>query len=249
MIKRLTFSAILSLTASLATAQGLEDMTDSERSAFREEVRAYLLENPEVLQEAITVLQQRQDNAQVENDIAMVQANAEALFNDGHSFVGGNPEGDITVIEFMDYRCGFCKRAFPEVKELIGSDANIRYVVKEFPILGEESVLAAQFAIATQLTQGDETYELVHNTLMEFQGSITETSLQRLGETLEIDTDAIFAEMDSDEVTQIITENRALAQKMQITGTPTFVFEDQMVRGYVPLAQMQSLVDSARADL
>jgi len=247
----MTFRLALPLTLALvspAAALELDQMTDEERALFRSEIRSYLLENPEVLQEAIAVLQQRDQAQQARNDVALAQANAEALSNDGHSFVGGNPDGDVTVVEFVDYRCGFCKRAFPEVAELINNDPNIRYVVKEFPILGEQSVLASRFAIATQRVAGDAAYKNVHDTLMEFQGDITPQSLSRLGETLGLDTAAINAEMENEAVDSVIAENRALAQKLQISGTPTFVFDDQMVRGYVELAQMQALVEELRAD-
>lgn len=233
--------------ASPAAALELDSMSAEERALFRAEVRAYLLENPEILQEAIAVLQQREQEAQLIADLALARANADALFNDGFSYVGGNPNGDVTVVEFMDYRCGYCKRAFPEVSDLISNDQNIRYVVKEFPILGEQSVLASRFAIATHLVAGDAAYKDVHDALMTFRGDITEQSLTRLGDTLNLDTGAISAKMDSDEVGAIIAENRALAEKLQISGTPTFVFDDQMVRGYVPLEQMEELVAELRA--
>lgn len=244
---RLALPVLLAL-GTPATALDLDAMTPGERTAFRAEVRAYLLENPEVLQEAISVLQMREQQSQAQQDAALVQANADAIFNDGHSFVGGNPDGDITVVEFMDYRCGYCKRAFPEVEALIAGDGNIRYIVKEFPILGEASVLASRFAIATQIVAGDEVYKDVHNTLMEFNGEITAQSLARVAEALNLDIAAITAEMDSDAVTRIIAENRALAQAMAITGTPTFVFENQLVRGYVDGTQMEQLVAALRAE-
>lgn len=238
---------LLATLASPAAALELNAMSDEERASFRAEVRAYLLENPEVLQEAIEVLQAREQQAQMNNDVALAQANAGALFNDGHSFVGGNPDGDITVVEFLDYRCGYCKRAFPEIEALIEADRNIRLIVKEFPILGEQSVLASRFAIATQLVAGDEAYKNVHDTLMEFRGDISEASLLRIAESLGLDQDAILVEMQSTEVNEIIAKNQALAQTLSISGTPTFVVEDQMVRGYVPQNQMEEIIAQLRS--
>lgn len=240
------FLPVLILAAQPTLGLELDAMTDEERTIFREEVRSYLLENPEVLQEAIAILRQREQDAQTVADRAMAGANEAALFYDDHSFVGGNPDGDIRIVEFLDYRCGFCKRAHPEVVALIEGDPNIRYVIKELPILGEQSVLASRFAIATQLIAGDDAYKDVHDTLMEFQGDVTTQSLNRLGETLGLDTAAITVAMDSDEVSDIIRQNRALAQRLQISGTPTFVFENQMVRGYVELAEMEQLVEELR---
>jgi protein-disulfide isomerase len=247
MFIRLALPVFLALSTPVAALE-LDNMTDAEREVFRQEVRAYLLENPEVLQEAIAILQTRKQEAQTANDAALARANTDALFDDGHSFVGGNPEGDVTVVEFMDYRCGYCKRAFPEVTELVGADPNIRYVIKELPILGDQSVLASRFAIATQLVAGDAAYEDVHKTLMAFRGDITPASLTRMSDTLGLDGAAITAKIDSSEVTAIIDKNRELAQKMEISGTPTFVFEDQMVRGYVPLSEMEKLVAEAREE-
>jgi protein-disulfide isomerase len=245
----MTLRLALPLIAALATpamALDLDNMSDAERAAFQAQVRAYILENPEILQEAFNVLQAREQQAQVANDVTLARANADALFNDGYSFVGGNPEGDITIVEFMDYRCGFCKRAFPEVAALLTRDTNIRHIIKEFPILGEQSVLASQFAIATKLVAGDDAYHDVHNTLMEYRGDITPQTLGRVSDTLGLDTAAIVARMNDPEVNRIIAENRALAEALQITGTPTFVVEDQMVRGFIPGEQMEALVTSLR---
>ena len=242
-------SAALFLAMILATpALAQETMSDTERSVFRDEVRAYLLENPEVIMEAIGVLQQRDDAAKANNDVTLAQTYAEQLHDDPNSFVGGNPEGDIIIVEFMDYKCGYCKKAYPEVANLLTTDGNIRYIVKEFPILGEQSMLAAQFAIATKIVAGDEAYETVHNTLMEFRGDITPDMLAKLGESLNLDTAAITVEMNGAAVAKVINDNRLLADAMQISGTPTFVVEDQMLRGYVPFDQMVQIVAQIRDD-
>lgn len=236
----------IALTLALATPLAAQDISDAERDAFRAEVRAYLLDNPEVIMEAIGVLEARQQALAAAADVEMARLNADALFNDPTSFVGGNPEGDITIVEFMDYRCGFCKRAYPEVAQLVSGDGNIRYIVKEFPILGEESVLASRFALATRQVAGDAAYKDVHATLMQYQGNITEATLAQLSDSFGLATDAIFAAMTSEDVTNIINANRALAERMQISGTPTFVVDDQMLRGYVPLDQMQQIVAAVR---
>lgn len=240
-------AVLATLAAPLAAPLAAQEMTPDERSAFRAEIRAYLLENPEVLMEAIGVLEDRQAQAARANDVAMVAENAELLFNDAASFVGGNPEGDFTVVEFLDYRCGYCKRAHPEVAELLNRDGNIRYVIKELPILGEESVIASRYALAVQQIAGDEAYYDVHNTLMEFQGNLSESSLGRISTAFGLEHEAVVAAMNGPEVTAIIAQNRVLADRLAITGTPSFVFEDQMLRGYVPLAQMVQIVDELRS--
>jgi protein-disulfide isomerase len=234
--------------ATPAAAFDLAAMTDAERDAFRAEVRAYLMENPEVLMEAIGVLETREREAQAYADQQLAQIHAAAIFNDGHSFVGGNPDGDVTLVEFMDYRCGYCRQAFGEVAQLLQTDGNIRFIVKELPILGEQSLLAARFAIAVQQLHGDATYEEIHNALMGFRADITPDSLTRLAEGFELDPAAILTYMDSPTVNDIIAANRQLADVLRISGTPTFVLEDRMIRGYVPLATMEQLVTAARAD-
>ncbi len=238
--------AFLMLSAP-ALAFDMEAMSDSERTAFRAEIRAYLLDNPEVIMEAVAALEEAQNQAQAQSDIALVQANAADIFDDGYSWVGGNPDGDITLVEFLDYRCGYCRRAHGEVAQLLESDGDIRLIVKELPILGEQSLLASRFAIAAKQVAGDAEYKILNDALMTMNGDVSETSLRRLSDTLGFDSDAIIAAMDSDAVTQEIARTRALAQRLQINGTPTFVMEVQLLRGYLPLDQMLALVADLRA--
>lgn len=242
--------AALALAACLATpaaALDLDAMTDAEREAFRAEVRAYLLDNPEVLMEAIGVLEQRDAMAQAEADRMMARDNREALWNDGHSWVGGNPDGDVTIVEFVDYRCGYCRRAHPEVEALLEQDGNIRLIMKEYPILGESSLLSSQFAIAVQRLHGDDLYKDAHDALISLRADATPETLAQLAEGFGLDPQPIFDEMSSAEVARVIEENQALAQRMEISGTPTFVVGDELLRGYLPLAQMQGVVDEVRA--
>lgn len=245
-MKRFLCGLAMAVLTTIGTSTAAQDMSDEERAAFRAEVRAYLLENPEVLMEAMNVLQAREREAALAADRSLAQLHASSLFDDPTSFVGGNPDGDITVVEFLDYRCGYCKRAHPEVTELISADGNIRFIIKEMPILGEQSVLASRFALATKLSAGDDAYKLVHDTLMEFNGEVTLDAMTRLGNTLGLDTEAIVAAMDSDEVNDILQRNMQLAQALNINGTPTFVVSDQLLRGYVPLPQMQQIVAEIR---
>jgi protein-disulfide isomerase len=242
MFRMLTTAAVLTLSLSLPTLA--QDAASDE--AFGERVRAYLLENPHVIMEAVGVLQQREDAAAAMADQDIIAAQMDALTNDGFSWVGGNPDGDITVVEFMDYRCGYCKKAHPEVESLLSADGNIRFIVKEFPILGEQSILGSQFAIAAHIVAGDDAYKAVHDTLMSYNGEITAESLSRLADSLDLDGAAILAKLDDPEVVRRISENRALGKALDISGTPTFVVQNQMVRGYVPAEQLQKMVDQLR---
>ncbi|MEM6887751.1 MAG: DsbA family protein [Pseudomonadota bacterium] len=247
MLKRL-YAAGTAVTLLLTPAHALDlgAMSDDERALFREEVRAYLMENPQVIMDAVRALEERQAEVQAEEDTQIIAANADAIFDDGFSFVGGNPEGDVTLVEFMDYRCGFCKRAYNEVEQLLENDGNIRFVIKEFPILGEQSVLASRYAIATRIVAGDQAYKALHDALMVYNGEITIAALRRLAETYALDSEAIEARMQDGEVTEELAATRALAQQLRISGTPSFILEDEVLRGFLPADQMQALVDDLR---
>lgn len=242
---RLFLSAmVLALMSHSALAS---EMTDAERNAFRAEVRAYLLENPEVLVEAMTELQARQDAAEIAKDQDLLTTHKEELFNDPNSYVGGNLNGDITIVEFTDYRCTYCRKAFAEIEELIKADGNIRFVVKEYPILGEASVISSRFAVAVLQLHGAQAYKAAHDGLITLRGEPDAATLTRLAETLGLKAADILARMNAPEVDAVIAANADLGQKMGISGTPTFAVGGQMLRGYVPLDQMQQIVAAERA--
>ena len=238
--------AALTFATGPAAAFDISTMSPSEREAFRAEIRAYLLDNPEVILDAIQVLEDRQAQAQASAEKDIIASNATAIFNDGFSWVGGNPDGDITLVEFLDYRCGFCRRATPEVEKLLANDGNIRLVIKEFPILGDQSVVMSRFAIATQQVAGDDAYKQVHDVLITLNGDVSDARLRRIATDLDLDADAILAQMDSPDITDILAQNRALAQALNISGTPTFIVEDEVLRGFLPADQMELVISDKR---
>ncbi|MEM9129651.1 MAG: DsbA family protein [Pseudomonadota bacterium] len=243
---------LLSATAALAltlpaSALDVNSMSDIERDAFQQEVRRYLLENPEIIIEAIGLLEERQAQDQAQADIDLVRANKDALFNDANSWSGGNLDGDITLVEFVDYRCGYCRRAAPELQSFLNTDTNVRIIVKEFPILGDASLISSRFAIATRQLAGDNAYKSVHDALLAMNGDVNSRSLKRLGRSLDLPTDDIIAHMDSHEVTAVIAANHQLAQKLNISGTPTFVIGEQMVRGFIDADQLQQISNDMRS--
>lgn len=246
---RLALALILGLAAAPAFAEeAAPKMTEAERLAFRDEVRAYLLENPEVLVEAMDVLQQREEDAGLKRDADYLAVNADKVFNSPDDWVGGNPNGDVTLVEFMDYRCGYCRQAYAEVAELVKTDGNIRFVVKEFPILGEASMLSAQFAIAVRQLHGDEAYGSVHDTLMSLRGEPNPETLSRVAKDLGLDPKPILDRMKSAAVMAVIQANYAVAQDLEINGTPAFIMKDGVMRGYAPLDVMREFVADARTD-
>ena len=248
MFRPMILAAGLALSGATASALDLSNMTEDEKAAFGAAVREYLLENPELLPEIISVLEERRAAESEASEAAMLVQFEEQIFDDGYSWVGGNPDGDVTVVEFLDYRCGYCKRAHPEVAELIESDGNIRYIVKEFPILGEASVLGSKYAIAVHRVAGDEAYGRVHDTLMRLQGDLNGAALKRVSGELGLDHEAILAEMEAPEIEEIIRENRMLGQALEINGTPSFIFGETFVRGFVELDQMRGIVAAEREE-
>lgn len=245
-MKSVLSALMLSAMALPAAAFDITEMSETERGAFGQAVRAYLMENPEVLVEAITALEQRRLADEAQNDVAMIAANQEAIFNDKHSWVGGNPDGDLTMVEFVDYRCAVCRQVFPDVEAAVASDGNIRFILKEFPILGQESDLASRFAIAVKQLAGDEVYKTAHNELMIMDDRVTAESLSALATKLGVDPEEILNRMHTEDVNVVLRENHQLAERMAVMGTPTFILGDNMLRG-VPRSGIQQVIAEIRA--
>ncbi|SET60181.1 DsbA family protein [Oceanicella actignis] len=233
------------LPAGPAAAQ---EMPPEERALLRAEVRRYLLEHPEVVMEALRTLEQRRREQAAQADGHLVRANADALFNDGYSYVAGNPEGDVTVVEFLDYNCGYCKRAHGEVKKLLETDPNVRLIIKEFPILGPGSTVAAQAALAALEQDGGSRYLAFSDALMRHRGALDEEAVWRIAEEVGLDVRRLRDDAASRRVRERVRANHDLARALRIEGTPTFVVGDQLVRGYVPLEQLRQRIEKARAD-
>ncbi|MFT3975270.1 MAG: DsbA family protein [Amaricoccus sp.] len=215
--------------------------------ALHAEIRSYLLANPEIVMEMVKILDQKQKAAAATDDKSLVAANAPAIFDDGFSWVGGNPDGRLTIVEFLDYQCGYCRKAQPEITALLEKNDNVRLIVKEMPILGPGSDLAARAAVATMVSEGPEAYGRLHQELMSSKGQITDASLDRAFAKAGVDGAKARAAMDDPEVTRRIDATHALAETLGISGTPTFVLADTMVRGYIPLAQIEGMLEQARA--
>lgn len=241
-----SFIAALAVVSATSAPVLADDFAISDRDTFRDEVRAYLLDNPEVLLEAMRVLEERRAQDAALQDSDMLSAYADELFNDPTSWAGGNLDGDVTLVEFVDYRCGYCKRAHPEISELVENDGNIRIVRKEFPILGEDSLKAARYALAVRQVAGDDAYEGVSDALMTMRSAVTDDVLSQMAESFGLDWAEIQTAMDSDEVAAVIAKNHDLGRRMQINGTPAFVMENQMLRGYLPPDAMRQVLAEVR---
>lgn len=237
---RWTMLVLIPLMALTALTARAEDMTEQEVERI---VRDYLLENPEVIVEAINVLRQREQAAEeAAASQKLSELNAELLQSERDP-VGGNPNGSITLVEFFDYNCGYCKRANGTLKALIQANPDLRVVYKEFPILTETSMTAARASLALNALY-PEHYETFHRQLLDRRGSLQQDSeIWEAMAALEVDVDAVKAEAEKDWVKETIARNHQLAQELNITGTPTFVVGDSILRGAYPQENIQEAID------
>ena len=235
--------AALALMAPLAAAAHPEHGGVPDREKMGEAIRDYLLKNPEVVEQALRALRAKRQAEQQRRAEAAIAENGEALRAHPMSPVSGNPQGDVTVVEFFDYRCGYCKRALPAMTALLEEDPNVRVVWKEFPILGPVSEFAARAAMAA-VRQGR--YYPLHLALMK-EPELTERKVLDIAGRTGLDVERLRRDMEDPAIRAYLDETRALARKIGISGTPAFVVGGRFVPGVVDAARMKELVATARA--
>lgn len=213
--------------------------------AFGQRVRAYLLAHPEVIMEAVQLLQERRAAAQAEVVKKEIMARADEIFRDTASPVGGNASGDVTLVEFFDYNCKYCRAVAPTINEVRRAEPGLRLVYKEFPILGPGSEAAARAALAAQ-RQGK--YHELHRELMSVETPLTEEKALRAAAALGLDTERLKRDMADPALAETIARNQALAAALGIDGTPGFVIGDQVVPGALDRAALEGLIAKARAE-
>ncbi|MEI2302190.1 DsbA family protein [Ensifer sp. MJa1] len=234
-------SAVLSALALLFAAGILPPLRDG--TDFQLDLRSYLLANPEVIIESVNGMEARRQAA-AENELtAIITQRHDEIFNDPGSPVGANPNGDVTLVEFFDYNCPYCRRAMPILDSLEREDKGLRLVFKEYPILGPGSVFAARAALASQKQAK---YLAFHKAMMAYQGRITETSSLEVAAEVGIDVEQLKTDMQDPAIDAIIRRNLALAQALRIAGTPSFVAGKEIVRGLTDSGAMKRLIASAR---
>lgn len=214
---------------------------DKER--VEEIIREYLINNPEVLEEAIRALQAKREARRQTAVRASIRKNRKQIYADPEDPVGGNPNGDVTIVEFFDYRCGYCKQVAPVVEKALAKDKKIRLVYKEFPVLGPNSVLAARAALASR-AQGK--YLVFHKALMKAKISYDETSIMKIAALVGIDTARLKKDMQSPGIQAQIAKNHALARSLSIRGTPAFIVGEQLFPGALNPAQLARMIQQAR---
>lgn len=210
--------------------------------SIRDIVKTYLIENPEVMVEVSKELEKKQEALKAAEAKKVIAENKPALFSSRRDGVVGNAKGDITVIEFFDYNCGWCKRAVDDMATLIKSDPKVRVVMKEFPIFGEASQTAAKAALAAT-RQGK--YWDFHIALMK-EKQVTAENVFAIAERVKLNIAKLKADMADPELDKVLAENQELAHKLGIEGTPAFIVDNRINMGYVPVAGLQALLAEVR---
>lgn len=243
----MTLSAALAATPAPAPAQGLSEV---QRAEVLEILRRALREDPSILRDAIATLQEAEERERADAGRVAIQRAADQLFRDAADPVRGNARGDVTIVEFFDARCGFCKQLHPALEALIRRDGNVRIVMKDLPVLGPNSVLAARALLASH-RQGR--YAALQDALLTHRGEPTEQVLRDMSQRLGLDWARLRREMDEPAVQRRIEANIRLAQSLGIQGTPALVIAGaaqpgaaQLVPGAVDLAQLERMVAEAR---
>ncbi|WP_208539196.1 DsbA family protein [Algihabitans albus] len=235
-------AAMLLLPGGAVQAQDAT-LSDAEQAAVRALVRQTLMENPEILIEALQLYEQQQLQAEVERQGQALAAHRTALENDPTAPVIGNPDGDVVVVEFFDYNCPYCRRVAEPLRQAIEADGNLKVVMKEWPILGPESYFASRAALAAQ-EQGR--YEDFHFALMERAGKLTQDQVLAIAEDLGLDMAQLQADMRSPDIDAALQRTYDLAEALGINGTPAFVVGEEILPGAVTMSRLQQAVAQAR---
>jgi protein-disulfide isomerase len=229
--------------AQTAAPQGFSDAQKQEIGTL---VREYLLKNPEVLQEAMAELEKRQQVAEAERQKSRITELSAKIFDSPRGAVIGNPKGDVTLVEFFDYNCGFCKRALSDLQDLVKSDPKLRVVLKEFPVLGPGSVEAARVAAAAKLQiKGDKYFEF-HQKLMSRRGQADKAAALEVARSMGLDVARIERDLDGPDVRATLQESMEIAEALGLNGTPSYIVGDQVVVGAVGFATLQERIREAR---
>lgn len=214
-----------------------------EREQIEQIIHDYLLKNPEILLEALQAAEAKQTQDQRAAARTAIAAKRDELLSDPSAPSAGNPTGDVTIVEFFDYRCPYCKKVAPSLEALLKEDPKLRIVYKEFPILGSESTFAAHVAFAAN-KQGK--YQPFHSAMMAATGQITEEVVLKTAADIGLDIATVKSDMKAPEIDEIIKRNYDLANALGIHGTPSFIIGDTLVPGAVELATLRQMVAAAR---
>lgn len=240
------FARLMAFIALLGVAPlpaASEPISPDQKKAFEQIIRDYLLEHPEIILESMEKLRERERVEQEKASKRVLSENKKSVFDHPMSPVSGNKKGDVTLVEFFDYQCGYCKRVVGSMVDLVENDKNLRVVWKELPILGTESRLAALAAMASK-KQGK--YLDFHVALMENRGQLSPEGIMRIARGVGIDIAKLQEDMNDPKISAYLDETTQLAQSLGIRGTPGFIIGERIVPGAVSLDQLKAFIAEAR---
>jgi protein-disulfide isomerase len=245
----LALVSALALTAALPARA--DEFSPAQRGAIEKIIKDYLVEHPEVLQEAMAALEKKQALAEAEKAKTAIKDHSDAIFNSPLQVTLGNPQGDVTFVEFFDYNCGYCKRAMADMLTLMEKDPKLKVVLKEFPVLGPGSVDAARVAVAVRMQdKSGKKYLEFHQKLLGGRGQVDKARAMAVAKEVGLDVARIEKDMKSEEVTSTINESMKLAEALGINGTPSYVIgkaaNGDVVVGAVGLDSLGKKIDASR---
>lgn len=220
----------------LGNAQQEEVLSDAQRDEVNQMIRQYILNNPEIIPEAVEVLRARQNAA------ALMQSQ-DLLYNDGYSHVAGNVDGDITLVEFYDYNCGYCKQVPEVIARLIEEDKNLKVIFKELPILAESSQFASVAAMAS-MKQGK--FMEFHTAMMQNKRALDENLILKIARDAGVDEEKLLKDMADPVIEANIMRTKYLVQNIGISGTPGFVIGDQIIPGFMSYERLKQVITEQR---
>lgn len=225
------------------TIPSAAQMTAKDRTGIENIVRHYILENPEIIAEALGILQNRERLALGKSQQEALRRSNAQLYENPMTPEYGNPQGDVVVVEFFDYQCGYCKRVFPDFMEVVNADKKLRVIWKELPILGPISRFAARAAMASA-KQGR--YFDYHVALLGLRGRLTEKRVMDTAKNVGLDMKRLIKDMGSPRINQYLDETLELAKNLGINGTPAFLIGNQLVPGAISANKMREIIAQAR---
>ena len=231
------------LTGLHAGAVGAAEFSSAEREAIEGIIHDYLLKNPDVMIEALHDGEERLNREADAKATKVIRDRRSEIFDDPATPVGGNPHGDVSIVEFFDYRCPYCKQVLPALQTVLKEDHNLRFVYKEMPVLGPVSVVAAHAAIAAQR---QDKYEAFHTAMMATKGQITNDTVYKVAGSVGLDIDRLKQDMTTPEIDRALKANLALAEELNIRGTPGFIIGKKIVPGALDLDALKNMVAEAR---
>jgi protein-disulfide isomerase len=240
----LSFALGLVTALTLAgSSMAAEPLTPDQKTAVEKIIHDYFLQHPDVMVEALQAAEAKLKADKAQDAKQAIATHRDELLHDASTPVGGNPTGDVTIVEFFDYRCPYCKAVEPSLEALLKDDPKLRIVYKEFPVLGEASVYASHMALAAR-RQGR--YQEFHDAMMATKGTINAEVIDRVAKSAGVDVAKAKAAMATPEIDALIKRNYALADALDINGTPAFIIGDTLVPGAADIAQLRELIAAAR---